>query len=146
MVEKKAAAPSKKRTYDFTGETTVFETRAWGGGRACRWCALCMVSGCSLCWCSAWPLPRPTLHPPAPLPAAPHRGDLAVNVALGITLLWLPLSIAAVGRGLFVTYRFTDRRISCITSAPWQSERAVGWAWQGRSAGAVPVCRRVWHH
>ena len=26
--------------------------------------------------------------------AAPHRGDLAVNVALGITLIWLPLSIA----------------------------------------------------
>lgn len=29
-----------------------------------------------------------------PLAAAPHRGDLAVNVALGITLIWLPLSIA----------------------------------------------------
>ncbi len=27
-----------------------------------------------------------------------------------------------MGRGLFVKYRFTDRRISCITAAPWQSE------------------------
>jgi hypothetical protein len=26
--------------------------------------------------------------------AAPHRGDLAVNLALGFTLLWLPLSVA----------------------------------------------------
>ncbi|KAI7839842.1 hypothetical protein COHA_006427 [Chlorella ohadii] len=80
--EKKAAAPSssKKRQYDFSGETVVFES-------------------------------------------APHRGDLAVNVALGITLIWLPLSIAAVGRGLFVKYRFTDRRISCITAAPWQNEQ-----------------------
>lgn len=33
-------------------------------------------------------------HRPLLPPAAPHRGDLAVNVALGITLIWLPLSIA----------------------------------------------------
>ncbi|KAL4858991.1 hypothetical protein ACK3TF_000787 [Chlorella vulgaris] len=53
----------------------------------------------------------------------PHRGDLAVNLALGFTLLWLPLSVAAVGRGLFVKYRFTDRRISVVTAAPWQNEQ-----------------------
>lgn len=79
--EKKAApASSKKKAYDFTNESVIFES-------------------------------------------PPHRGDLAVNVALGITLLWLPLSIAAVGRGLFVTYRFTDRRISVVTNAPWQTEQ-----------------------
>lgn len=55
----------------------------------------------------------------------PHRGDLAVNLLLGTTLFWLPLTIAAVGRGAFVKYRFTDRRISVITNAPWKSE----WAW-----------------
>ena len=54
--------------------------------------------------------------------SAPHRGDLAVNIALGATLVWLPLSIAAIGRGAFVKYRFTDKRISVITSAPWKSE------------------------
>jgi len=48
---------------------------------------------------------------------------VAVNLALGITLVWLPLSIAAVGRGAFIKYRFTDRRISCITTAPWKSEQ-----------------------
>lgn len=78
--KKEKAAPAKRKQYDFTGESVVFET-------------------------------------------APHRGDLAVNVALGITLIWLPLSIAAVGRGLFVKYRFTDRRISSITTAPWQNEQ-----------------------
>lgn len=55
--------------------------------------------------------------------SAPHRGDLAINMALGVTLVWLPLSIAALGRAAFVKYRFTDRRISCITTAPWQTEQ-----------------------
>lgn len=53
----------------------------------------------------------------------PHRGDLAVNLLLGTTLFWLPLTIAAVGRGAFVKYRFTDRRISVITNAPWKNEQ-----------------------
>lgn len=51
---------------------------------------------------------------------APHRGDLVTNLALGATLLWLPLTAAAVGRGAFVKYRITDKRISVITSAPWK--------------------------
>ena len=55
--------------------------------------------------------------------SGPHMGDLAVNVALGTTLVWLPLSIAAVGRAAFVKYRFTDRRLSAITSAPWKNEQ-----------------------
>ena len=53
--------------------------------------------------------------------SAPHRGDLAINIALGATLLWLPLTFAALGRGAFVKYRFSDKRISVITSAPWKS-------------------------
>ena len=55
----------------------------------------------------------------------PHRGDLAANIALGATLLWLPLTIAAVTRAAFVKYRFTDKRISVITNAPWKSELLV---------------------
>jgi hypothetical protein len=53
----------------------------------------------------------------------PHRGDLAANIALGATLLWLPLTIAAVTRAAFVKYRFTDKRISVITNAPWKNEQ-----------------------
>ena len=56
----------------------------------------------------------------------PHGGDLAINLALGATLLWLPLTAAAVGRAAFIKYRFTDRRISVTTDAPWQSERGGG--------------------
>ena len=55
--------------------------------------------------------------------SGPHKGDVAVNVALGATLLWLPLTAAAVGRGAFVKYRFTDKRISVITNAPWKKEQ-----------------------
>eukprot|EP00873_Tetraselmis_striata_P000185 jgi/Tetstr1/420449/TSEL_011562.t1 len=53
----------------------------------------------------------------------PSRGDLAVNILLGTTLLWLPLTFAAVGRGAFVKYRFTDKRFSVETNAPWQTEK-----------------------
>ena len=53
----------------------------------------------------------------------PHRGDLAVNVALGTTIVWLPLTFAAIGRGLFVNYKFTDKRLSVITTAPWKSDQ-----------------------
>lgn len=55
--------------------------------------------------------------------SGPHAGDVAVNVALGTTLIWLPLSFAAIGRAAFVKYRFTDRRLSAITTAPWKSEQ-----------------------
>ena len=51
----------------------------------------------------------------------PHRGDIAVNLALGTTLLWLPLTIASVTRGAFVNFIFSDKRLSVITTAPWKS-------------------------
>lgn len=56
------------------------------------------------------------------LDSPPHRGDLASNIALGATLLWLPLTAAAVGRAAFVRYLVTDKRVSVSTSAPWKSE------------------------
>jgi hypothetical protein len=72
---------------------------------ACAPARVCCCSCLSPCTriAACWPhgLPSYLLCPsavsfrrPASRPAAPHRGDLAVNVALGITLLWLPLSIA----------------------------------------------------
>lgn len=51
---------------------------------------------------------------------SPSAGDLAVNVLLGITLIWLPLTAAAVGRFAFVKYRVTDKRMTVTTKAPWQ--------------------------
>jgi len=53
----------------------------------------------------------------------PARGDLATNILLGATILWIPLSIAAIGRGLFIKYKFTNKRFSVETNAPWQTEK-----------------------
>ncbi len=69
----------------------------------------------------------------------PSYGDLAVNMALGITLVWLPLTIAAVGRTAFVRYRFTDKRISVITNAPWKQEQLDA-AYQEVLGGVVCAC------
>lgn len=55
--------------------------------------------------------------------SGPHPGDLLVNAALGTTLVWLPLTAASLGRAAFVRYRFTDRRLSVMTSAPWKTEQ-----------------------
>lgn len=52
----------------------------------------------------------------------PYAGDLAFNVALGATLVALPLSIGAAARSAFVKYKFTDKRVSVKTDAPWESE------------------------
>jgi hypothetical protein len=49
-------------------------------------------------------------------------GDLAFNIALGATLVALPLSIGAATRAAFVKYKFTDKRVSVSTTAPWESE------------------------
>lgn len=42
-----------------------------------------------------------TMHFESP----PHRGDLAFNVVLAATILWLPLTIAAISRAAFVKYK-----------------------------------------
>lgn len=54
--------------------------------------------------------------------SGPHLGDLGVNVAAAITLIWLPLTIAAIGRAAFVKYRFSNMRLSVITNAPFKSK------------------------
>ena len=52
---------------------------------------------------------------------APSRGDLAVNILLGATLLWLPLTFASIGRAAWLRYRITDKRISVISTSPLES-------------------------
>ena len=56
----------------------------------------------------------------------PHRGDLALNLALAPTLLWLPLTFAAIGRAAFMQYRFTDLRLSVTSTAPWKGTSHAG--------------------
>ena len=52
----------------------------------------------------------------------PSRGDLASNIVLGATLLWLPLTFAAIGRAVWLRYRITDKRISVISTSPLDSK------------------------
>ncbi|KAG5059401.1 hypothetical protein JHK87_000430 [Glycine soja] len=49
-----------------------------------------------------------------------HYGDLAANLLLGFTLLWLPLTLAAVSRAMFLRYRFTNLRVTVISGLSGQ--------------------------
>ena len=51
----------------------------------------------------------------------PAVADLAFNVAMATTLVWIPLTASAVGRCAFIKYRVTDKRITVVTDAPWKS-------------------------
>jgi hypothetical protein len=44
-----------------------------------------------------------------------HYSDLAANLLLGLTLLWLPLTLAAVSRAFLLRYRFTSRRVTVVS-------------------------------
>ncbi|XP_022734699.1 uncharacterized protein LOC111288187 [Durio zibethinus] len=49
-----------------------------------------------------------------------HYDDLVANVLLGFTLLWLPLTLAAVSRAFFLRYRFTNLRVTVISGLTGQ--------------------------
>ena len=51
-----------------------------------------------------------------------HPGDPAINTGLGITLVWLPLTIAAWTRYLSVNFKITNKRVTITTRPPWKSE------------------------
>jgi hypothetical protein len=42
----------------------------------------------------------------------PHIGDLIINILLGFTVIFLPLTIGAIVRAIWLRYKITDRRIS----------------------------------
>lgn len=49
-----------------------------------------------------------------------HYGDLVANLLLGFTLVWLPLTLAAVSRALYLRYRFTNLRVTVISGLTGQ--------------------------
>lgn len=53
----------------------------------------------------------------------PHIGDLILNLLLGLTVVWLPITVGAIVRALWLRYRITSRRVS-VTS---------GWMGRDRS-------------
>ncbi|HIK38244.1 MAG: PH domain-containing protein [Geminocystis sp.] len=42
----------------------------------------------------------------------PHIGDLIVNILLAFTVIFLPLTVGAIVRAIWLRYRITNRRIS----------------------------------
>lgn len=44
----------------------------------------------------------------------PHIGDLILNLFIGLTIIGLPLTVAAIVRALWLRYRITNRRVSVI--------------------------------
>ncbi|XP_065867341.1 uncharacterized protein [Euphorbia lathyris] len=44
-----------------------------------------------------------------------HYGDLVANLVLGLTLFWLPLTVAAVSRAFNLRYRFSNLRVTVIS-------------------------------
>ncbi|XP_020217411.1 uncharacterized protein LOC109800903 [Cajanus cajan] len=56
-----------------------------------------------------------------------HYGDLVANLVLGFTLLWLPLSLAAVSRAMYLRYRFTNLRVTVISGLTGQERSDFGY-------------------
>jgi hypothetical protein len=59
-------------------------------------------------------------------------------------LVWLPLTAASVGRAAFVKYRFTDKRFSVMTTAPWKQEQTDVAYQEVRDVVAVPRGVGLW--
>ncbi|KAK9119356.1 hypothetical protein Scep_017449 [Stephania cephalantha] len=73
------------------------------------------------------PITPPLKTPPSPpsqetvfFDGGAHYGDLVANLLLGLTLLWLPLTLASVSRALFLRYRFTNLRVTVISGLTGQ--------------------------
>lgn len=55
----------------------------------------------------------------------PHKGDLILNLLIGLTIVGLPLAVGAIVRALWLRYRITNRRIT------------VTGGWQGRDRSEI---------
>lgn len=45
-----------------------------------------------------------------------HWGDFLLNLSLGFTGVWLPVTLTSLFRALNLRYRFTDRRFTIMSS------------------------------
>jgi hypothetical protein len=61
--------------------------------------------------------------------------ELALSLLLGASLLFLPLTIASVGRRLWIKYKFTNKRLIVITNSPLVKREVCAW----RSCGDAHV-------
>lgn len=60
--------------------------------------------------------------------------ELVISLLLGATVLYLPLTLASIGRRLWIRYKFTNKRLIITTNSPvFKREVQVG--------GATRTCR-----
>jgi hypothetical protein len=70
--------------------------------------------------------------------------ELAISVALGFFVLFLPLTIASIGRRLWVKYKFTNKRVVVTTDSP-TTKRTVEVSYnQIREVRAVNRAAGLW--
>jgi hypothetical protein len=46
------------------------------------------------------------------------NAELLINLLLAFTLVYIPITIAVVGKRLWIKYRFTNKRVQIINSSP----------------------------
>ncbi|ESW29663.1 hypothetical protein PHAVU_002G088700 [Phaseolus vulgaris] len=57
-----------------------------------------------------------------------HYGDLVANLVLGFTLFWLPLTLAAVSRAMYLRYRFSNLRVTVISGLTGEDRSDFGYS------------------
>jgi len=57
-----------------------------------------------------------------------HYGDLVANLFLGFTLFWLPLTLAAVSRAMYLRYRFSNLRVTVISGLTGEDRSDFGYS------------------
>ncbi|KOM29331.1 hypothetical protein LR48_Vigan643s000700 [Vigna angularis] len=80
--------------------------------------------------------PRTTATPTSPptsgetifFDGGAHYGDLVANLLLGFTLFWLPLTLAAVSRAMYLRYRFTNLRVTVISGLTGEDRSDFGYS------------------
>ena len=53
----------------------------------------------------------------------PARGEVVANLAMTWTIVWAPLTITAIGRALWASYKITDKRVAVLSTSPLRTER-----------------------
>ena len=76
------------------------------------------------------------------------NAELLINLLLAFTLVYIPITIAVVGKRLWIKYRFTNKRVQVINSSPlfarqvrqdgpqapaWQAASQPAWQWGAAS-------------
>jgi NADH:ubiquinone oxidoreductase subunit len=59
-------------------------------------------------------MPKPKEREEVYYSGGPHVGDLIVGLLLGFTIIFLPITIGAIVRALWLRYKITNRRITVI--------------------------------